>query len=352
MKAFITVASVMVLLVPGLFANVTFVAALPAGAIVPDAEVDSAGVIHVAYLLANDVFYVSSGDEGKTFSESVRINSEAGFASGAGFRGPDIAVGKDGGIHVIWYNAGYQQKRPKDEWGVMYSRLDKSKQRFEKERNLNQRPSDNFSIAADPTGKVAVIWMAGGVFASLSADGGETFLPAEKLELDPCECCGSRAIYSGDGSLSVLYRDKTDNLRDTNIARLSAVGGKWSNQVISKTPWPIDSCPMTGGFISRAAKGLVVAWETKNQVYFSMLSQSALRIVNKREIRAADKGKYPVVLGSGDSTLVAWKNDRMLEWQLFDSDGKPVGDPDRFSSTSPHRPAGVVAKSGQFILFP
>ena len=326
------------------------IAKLPEGAIVPDAEVDHDGVIHVAYLRDEDVFYVRSKDEGRTFSKPVRVNTEQGFASGGAFRGPDLAVGKSGRVHVIWYNAGYQQKRPHEEWGVMYGRLEPGAKTFEKSRNLNRKPSDNFSVAADKKGKVAVIWMAEGVFANLSSDGGKTFAPPQNLKVDPCECCGSRAIYSADGTLSVLYRDKTDDLRDTNIANLSPGKATWSSRQISTKPWPIDACPMTGSFLSLTKTGMAAAWETKNQVYFALLDHPKSKL---EEIRATEKGRYPVVLTSAEGTkLVAWKNGDIMEWQLFDAGNQPAGKPGSGPSSGPHRPAGVLTKKGRFVLFP
>ncbi|MFT5108202.1 MAG: hypothetical protein ACI8XO_004864, partial [Verrucomicrobiales bacterium] len=323
------------------------IAALPAGGSVPDAEVDENGVIHVAYLAGGDILYIRSTDEGETFTKPIRVNTEAGFASGGRFRGPDLAIGKNGKVHVIWYNAGYQQKRPHDEWGVMYSRLEKKAMRFEKSRNLNMRPSDNFSLAADSTGRVAVIWMAGEVYATLSDDDGTNFAVPSDLGVDPCECCGSRATYTGDGRLAVLYRDKTDNLRDTNVATLANGATKWSNRVISETPWPITACPMTGSFLSESKAGVAAAWETDGQVFFRVGLGAGTR-----EVRAAAKGQYPVVLSSGGMTLVAWKQDKQLKWQWFDQQNRAVEPQGSHVAGSPDRPAGVVAKSGRMILIP
>lgn len=327
------------------------VSQLPKGASVPDAEVDEEGIIHVAYLDENDVFYVKSTDDGQSYSKPLRVNTEAGFAFGAAFRGPDLAVGKGGRVHVIWYNAGYQQKRPQKEWGAMYSSLESDGQRFHKARNLNQQPSDNFSLAADQAGNVAVVWTANGAYINISKDGGKTFAPAEKLTLDPCECCGTRALYASDSSLLILYRDKADNIRDTKIARLSKQGKRWSDHQLSHTPWPIDSCPMTGSFFSQTANSILAAWETKGQVYFAKLSQKALT-KQPKEVRVAAKGRYPVVLASTQHTVEAWKEGTSLHWRAFAPDGTAVGKTGKFKSTNPHRPSGTVTKSGRFVLFP
>jgi len=322
-------------------------------AIVPDAEIDSSGVIHVAYFADNDVYYTKSSNDGESFSDPLRINAEVGFASGGRFRGPDIAVGKQNRIHVVWYNDGYKQKRPEGERGVMYSRLDADGKRFEKARNLNRKPSDNFSLAADANGQVAVVWMAGGVFVNLSKDGGGTFAAPVSLKVDPCECCGSRALYLKDGNLAVLYRDKTDNIRDAYLAQLPS-GSKAisSNVKISRTPWPIVSCPMTGGFLSRSQTGLIAAWETKGQIYFTSLNMGDEEGVSK-EIRAAEKGRYPVSLSKPDgATLVAWKNGTRLEWQHFDLSNRLLGKRRSVDGKTEHRPAGVVTQAGRVLLFP
>jgi hypothetical protein len=332
------------------------VVSLPDQAMVPDAEVDSDGVIHVAYFADDDIYYTKSSDDGKSFSNPLRVNAEAGFASGGAFRGPDIAVGGDGRVHVVWYNAGYQQKRPKEEWGVMYSRLNAGSLVFEKARNLNGKPSDNFSLAADGSGHVAVVWMAGGIFVNSSKDGGKTFAAPVDLKVDPCECCGSRALYAKDGVLSVLYRDKADNIRDTYLAQIPSEGTAVSrNLKISKTPWLITSCPMTGGFLGRSMGGLIAAWETKGQIYFASLGEDAEGASGRGpdEIHASKKGRYPVSLSAPDGkALVAWKDGELLEWQLFDRENQPVGKKGSANSTSKHRPAGVVTKEGKFLLFP
>ena len=86
---------------------------LQKGAIVPDAATDSAGNVHVAYVLGSDLFYVKSTDNGKSFTTPLRVNSVAGFVSGGMYRGPDIAVGAGGRVHVAWYNDAYAQQKPR-----------------------------------------------------------------------------------------------------------------------------------------------------------------------------------------------------------------------------------------------
>ena len=327
------------------------VVTVPSGGIVPDAEVDRRGVIHLAYFSNGDVWYTTSSDNGRSFRDPIRVNTEAGFAYGGGYRGPDLAVGKDERIHVVWYNAAYQQKRPKDDWGVMYSRLSEGRDSFEPARNLNQKPSDNYSLAADDKGNVAVIWMAEGVYASISKDGGDSFSAAMDLETDPCECCGSRTMFTTDETLCVLYRDKAENDRDTYLALLANNARQFEHTKVSQTAWYIDSCPMTGSFLSPTSDGMIAAWETKGEVFFARLEKGG-QMTSAGEVCASDNGRYPAVLTAPDGlTVVAWKNATNLEWQLFDTQNKPLERRGSESGSFLDRPAGVATKDGVFLLF-
>jgi len=194
--------------------------------------------------------------------------------------------------------------------------------------------------------------MADGVFANVSRDNGDSFSAPIDLKTDPCECCGSRAVLSNEETLYVLYRDKVDNDRDTYLALLPANGQQFTHSKVSQTVWHIDSCPMTGSFLSNTNDGLVAAWETKTEIYFTRLDRSGQR-VSKQEIHVADRGRYPVVLTATDGvTVAAWKNGASLEWQLFDADDAPLRERGTSAANAPDRPAGVVLKDGTFLLFP
>ena len=330
------------------------VTVIPTGGTVPDAQIDSRGVIHLVYLAGEDVFYVKSSDRGKTFSAPIRVNSEPGSASGAKYRGPDLAVGKGGRIHVVWYSNAYQRKLPKDQTGVFYAHLDPSGAAFTPARNLNHRPSDNYSLAADNAGKVAVFWTAEGAFVNRSEDDGETFSDATRIDqADPCECCATRAFFSPDGNLSFFYREKAQNIRDMYLMVFSAGDGQSSKEKVSATSWPINACPMTGAYLTGGnGKNLVAGWETKGRINFARLDRAG-RPLAPGEIKVSEKGKYPVALTAPDgTTLVAWKAGEALAWQMVDRKGNPQGEPGSSPSNSANRPAGVVTKDGDFLLFP
>src|SRR6185369_14193921 len=307
----------------------------------------------VAYVTGENVYYVKSSDEGNTFTAPIRINSGADTAHPANmYRGPDLALGKDGRVHVIWYCNAYQRKLPQDQWGVMYSHLNAETNAFVASRNLNHKPSDNYSLATDGNGKVAVFWMAGGLFYNLSKDSGETFAePVKIANADTCECCASRAFISTDGTLNCAYRDKANNIRDMFLLSQPKGQSAFTKEKISVTPWEVKGCPMTGTFLTGDKNGLITAWETKGQVFFTRSDRNS-RSPSPKEIAAPVRGgKWPIALIAPDhSVLLSWKNGTTLEWQLYGANDKPVGEKKSKPSPNPHRHAGVVIASGNFLL--
>ena len=326
------------------------VVATPGQGEVPDAELDADGTIHVAYVKGENAFYSKSDNDGKSFSSPLRINADENTVHPPNmFRGPDLALGKNRRIHVILYSNGYQRKLPQNEWGVFYSHLDPGQSSFTRPINLNHKPSDNFSLAADTKGHVAVVWMAGNLNLTASSDNGETFAKSEMIEIaDPCECCASRALYAA-GTLFIDYREKSLNIRDMSLLSRAEGASTFTKQKLSASPWPINACPMTGTFIAPSGKDLVSAWETKGQVFFGRILRGSASQPPK-EVLVAKTGKWPIALADANGTaLISWKIGSTLHWQLFDASDRPVGEERSQPSPNTSRHAGVVSSNG-FVL--
>jgi hypothetical protein len=107
---------------------------------------------------------------------------------------------------------------------------------------------------------------------------------------------------------------------------------------------------MTGASLGGMEKGLLMAWETKGQIFYARVN-SAKTLLPPSEIRAATQGKWPVALAAPDGTLLlSWKNGSTLFWQLHDAADKPVGSVQSKPSPNPNRHAGVVTAAGDFLL--
>ena len=324
------------------------VAAVPEGGRVADAEVDASGAIHLVWVKGGDVWYAKSTSAGRAFTTPLRVNSEPNTAHPPGmFRGPDIALGAKGRVHVIWYTNGFQRQRPKDEWGVYYSHLDPAGTAFASARNLNHLPGDGYSLAADGRGNVAVLAMAGKLGVLISGDDGETFAPSREIaDADPCECCATRSVFAADGTFFAAYRDKEANIRDMFL-----IGGSdFKRTRLSTVAWPINGCPMTGNSLAKAGAGLIAAWETNGAITFARLDSHG---APGASVEVAPRGKYPIALATADGAVcVSWKEASVLKWRLFDRANKPLGEPGSAPAPAGDRFAGAVTREGEFVLFP
>jgi hypothetical protein len=80
---------------------------VPNGGIQPETVMDRSGTLHLLYYSGDpaggNLYYVKSSDAGRTWSAPLHVNSEAATAIAAGtIRGGQIAVGRNGRIHVAW----------------------------------------------------------------------------------------------------------------------------------------------------------------------------------------------------------------------------------------------------------
>jgi hypothetical protein len=99
--------------------------------------------------------------------------------------------------------------------------------------------------------------------------------------------------------------------------------------------------------------GFVAAWPTKGRIYFSRLDvkgESSGRAEVETPGRSGMRTGVLALTAPDGSTLVAWKKDGQLGWQLYGGEGEPSGPTG--SATGPgDGVAGVVGKDGRFLLF-
>jgi hypothetical protein len=319
------------------------------------AKTDGQGTIHLVFETAEGPQYSKSTNNWQTYRKPIDLVDQASRKPGLEFIIWDMAVGADGTVHAVLGTNAWKLKLPKEEWGYMYTRLLPGETSFEPIRNINHKPSEGFSLAVGENGSVAAVWMADKLFANVSSDGGATFGPTVEIDpaLNPCNCCTTSSVYGADGHLAILYREETNNNRDMYLALWDQAKNKVTKTRVSTTPWKIDSCPMTYYTVARTKEGYVAAWPTKGEIYFARLNaDGSLRTPKEIKTPGANGMRTGVLaLGTTDGkTLVAWKKDQQLGWQLYDDRGRATGLPGTANSPG-SGVAGVIDKNGDLILF-
>jgi|SRR5579863_5425681 len=328
---------------------------VPAGGKPMAAKIDAAGTIHLVFDSADGPQYSKSTDDGKNLSQPIPMVDAASRKPGLEFITWDVVVSQNGAVHAVLGTNAWKLKLPEDEWGFMYTRLLPGEQMFAPVRNINHKPSEGFSLAVDERGTVTAVWMADKLFANVSHDGGATFEPAVEIDsaLNPCNCCTTSSVYGKDGRLAILYREEANNERDIYLALWDQSQNKVTKTRVSTTPWKIDACPMTYYSVARSGDGYVAAWPTKGTIFFARLSAEGIPLAPKEIKTSGANGMRTglIALPAADgNTLVAWKKEGQLGWQLYDARGRPAGSPGSARSAG-SGVAGVVARNGDILLF-
>lgn len=330
---------------------------VPDGGIQPDLVIDPKGIVHLVYLTGEpagaNVFYVRSSDDGRTFSKPVRVNSLDGSAIATGtIRGAQIAIGRNGRVHVAWNGSDKAQPKPplnpktgKSGMPMLYARSNASGTAFEPQRNLMTRTTNldgGGSIAADDRG-VYVAWHGGPangeggeearrVWIARSEDEGATFAaeePVSDAKTGVCGCCAVRMASLPGGELHLLYRAATE-LKHRDIYSLVSSDRGRTFTSARVHPWDINACPMTSMSIAPARGKVWRAWETDGQVFFAS-TDSAQPIAPPGAVdQAAARRKHPRLAINRDGAILlvwtegtSWAKGGSLAWQAFDAEGRP-----------------------------
>ena len=328
---------------------------VPSGGQAMAAKTDAQGTIHLVFDTSDGPHYASSEDNGQTFSQPMPLVDQASRKPNLEFGTWDMTVTAEGAVHVALGNNAWKLKLPQEEWGFFYTRLLPSEKAFSPLKNINHKPSEGFSLAVGEKGLVSAVWMADKLYANVSHDGGNTFASTVEIApvLNPCNCCTTSSAYGADGRLAILYREETNNDRDMYLALWDQEQNTVTKTLVSTTAWKIDACPMTYYSVARSGNGFVAAWPTKGQIYFARLDADGSPRTPKEIKTPGSSGMRTGLLTIATTdghTLVAWKKDDQLGWQLYDDRGRPSGVPGSASSAG-KGVAGVLTKNGELILF-
>jgi hypothetical protein len=324
----------------------------PDDGIQPQVATDVSGCLHLIYFKgdppAGNVFYVRKEPGAARFSRPLQVNSHPGSVIAVGsVRGAQVAVGKNGRVHVAWPGSQKAEPRgPRNTTPMLYTRLNDAGMAFEPQRNVMQYATGldgGGSVAADHFGNVYVAWHANPrgngeahrcVYLARSTDDGKSFMreePAYREATGACGCCGMRAFADERGAVYILYRTATELIhRDMELLISEDRGRNFTGRPIAK--WTLDACPMSTDDISQGDRRVLAAWETAGQVYYDEIHPATLAISSS--VAAPGPGgnrKHPSVAANakGETLLAwtegtAWQKGGSVSWQHFDCTGHPT----------------------------
>lgn len=352
----------------------------PQGGLQAQAAAGPDGAVHLIYFVGDpaggDIYYVRQAAGASEFSKPVRVNSFPGSAIAIGtIRGAQIALGRNGRVHVAWNGSG--QAQPKGPGGaapMLYTRMNDAGAGFEPQRNLLQVAAGldgGGTVAADGEGNVYVAWHAPDpgeqgeehrrVWIARSRDDGRTFAreqPAWQEPTGACGCCGMRAFADSRGDLGILYRAATHGDERDMVLLISQDHGEHFRGVrIHK--WKLNACPMSSAFMAETPGGRIeAAWETENQVYFASADPGTIQISPPAAPAGKAVRKHPVIAvnSRGETILVwtegtGWKKGGSIAWQVFDSAGRPEAEGGTAAGLPAWSMAAVFARlDGSFTI--
>lgn len=141
----------------------------PDGGIQPQALADKNGMIHLIYFKGDarggNIFYVRRNFSEQKFSAPTRVNSLPDSAIALGtIRGAQIALGKNGCVHVVWNGNAEVKNSMHNGPPLWYARWNDGGNSFETQRDLITRAGGldgGSAIAADEQDNVYALWHGG-----------------------------------------------------------------------------------------------------------------------------------------------------------------------------------------------
>lgn len=347
----------------------------------PQACVDAQGRTHLAWLSgdarAANVHYASRPAGSTQWSPPVRVNHTPGSAIAIGtIRGPKLALGREGRVHLCWNGSDQAQPRPAQGGApLLYTRSDRDGRTFEPERNLlgtTRHLDGGAAVAADPEGRVFLIWHAApsegvanensrAVYLAASDDDGAHFAPQRVISppgAGACGCCGLQAIAGPAGRIAVLFRAAPQIDQRPATLLLSSDHGA-SFRPVGQDPWAISQCPMSS-FEAQflGANTLIGAWETAGQIHWQRVATEKPGPIKPRVIAGERAIKHPVIAANDrGETLVAWtvgtgwQRGGSLAWQILDAQDKIIEEGRSDGVPAWGSLAAVAEPGGQFSLW-
>lgn len=353
-----------VLVCPALLTGAVRRVRVPEDGLAPDVAAGPSGDLILVFATGQNAWFAVSRDDGKTFSKPLQLNPVPNSVLGGGERGPKIAIGKGGTLHVVWMSSKSEQ--------LNYVRREAGREKFSLPRNLLDASThvDGATVAADEKGNVLVTWLDSRlpddpvnpislpIFVTKSRDNGATFSRNQPLGGDrllrACSCCALKAAVESDGQFMVAFRGAYHNIRDVFLARVAAIEEPAvSATKIRDDEWEFNGCPMSGPSLAARPGELWAAWMSQGSAYLARSQDGGRKFAEAHSPRDSKPGhqNHPLILANTrGSTLFAFEDGTTIRWEVLDSQDKIEASGDAGALTENSRFTGFVDRQGDFVL--
>lgn len=299
----------------------------------PGTTIDDNGRLWIVWSYAGHLYVQYSDNKNDTFSRPATVNRRPEAISARGENRPKIVVDRKGRIFISWTTP--LEKRFTGH--IRFSRSLDGGEHFEEPITVN----DNLDITGhrfdalgvNGEGDIYLAWLdkrdrfkaeqAGGeyrgaaLYMARSENGGESFLPNQKVLDHSCECCRVAINFDPNNLPVVMWRHiYGDNIRDHALVTFRDRGTPGKPRRVSFDQWHVDACPHHGPALAIGGDG------TYHMTWFNNAPQShGLFYAN-----STNKGKTlskPMNFGDYDRgaahpDLLVMKENVYLVWQEFD----------------------------------
>lgn len=282
----------------------------------PQLAVDSERVVHAVYGMGDDIYYQQSTDEGRSFSNPVRIDIQRIVSLGMR-RGPRIAASK--GALCITVIGGLQGKgRDGDLVALVSSDGGTSWSPSIRVNDVESSAREGLhAMAAGPNGQLVCAWLdlrhgKTEIMASVSHDGGRSWNKNVLVYRSPdgsvCECCHPSVCFDEGGTIYVQWRNSLGGNRDMFVAGSSTAGETYDEaEMLGAQHWKLAACPMDGGALAASNGQLISVWRHDKQIYCSDTRPNQSRVLGEGEqpwCAYARNGAYFIWLRQRNSDLL------------------------------------------------
>lgn len=286
----------------------------------PQACVSPDGVVHLTFGVGDEVFY-SAMKYGAVAAPKAAFkvpNLSLGMR-----RGPRLAVGKQS---IVITAIGGQQGKGRDGDVLAYRSQDDGKSWSEAIRVNDFDASAREGLHAMTSGADGRLWCVWldlrdkgtQLFAASSTDDGKTWsknmLVYRSTDSSVCECCHPSIISDGE-EVHVLFRNSLAGNRDMYLVSSSDGGLSFGTaKRLGSEHWNLNACPMDGGMVTKSAGGELISVWRRNGMVYSTGNRTSFE-------SPIGRGEQPWITSNSKGAYLTWITKRDGDLQVLNLSG-------------------------------